>query len=425
MHDGTFMHSLNNKHIVLGISGGIAAYKSTELVRQLQAVGAIVRVVMTKMAEEFITPLTLQALSGYPVVTDNAAKQSDFAMDHIALARWADGIVIAPATANIIAKLAHGIADDVLSTLCLASESPLVLAPAMNQVMWQHAATQANVQLLIPRGVTLLGPASGEQACGDIGLGRMQEPAQLVNELAQLWQKIDDLAGLRILVTAGPTQEPIDPVRYITNRSSGKMGYALANAAAARGAKVTLISGPVHLDCPQNVERITVKTAQEMLDVTLQQVAQQDIFIATAAVADYRCQTIATQKLKKNTSAFTLALERNVDTLSAVMQLDNPPFTVGFAAETENLRENAKLKLVAKRLHMLAANDVSSSTSGFDADENSLLVLWPGGEELLPMQTKTQLAEELLTLINAHYREYVRGRRYFGMDAKLQSEPRP
>lgn len=398
------MSLLQNKHILLGISGGIAAYKSADLVRRLREAGAEVRVVMTEAAQELITPLTFQALSAYPVCVDWQQATSNFAMDHIALARWADVVLIAPATADCLAKLAHGLASDVLTTLCLATKAPLAVAPAMNQQMWQHPATQANVQCLLKRGVRLFGPGSGSQACGDEGLGRMLEPLQLVTELAGLFAG-NDLQGLRFMVTAGPTQEAIDPVRYISNHSSGKMGYALAQAAANAGAEVTLISGPTQLCCPSKVTCVPVVTAEQMHAAVMARIAACDIFIAAAAVADYRCATVAGQKLKKSPGNLELTLTPNPDILAAVSKQTNPPFTVGFAAETENLAEHALQKLQAKHLDMIAANNVADPDTGFGSEQNALLVLWEGGQQEFSLRPKAQLAMDLLKLIVQRYRQ--------------------
>lgn len=395
------------KKILLGITGGIAAYKSADLVRRLRETGAEIRVVMTKAAEQFVTPLTFHALSGYPVITDDEKTQSEFAMDHIALARWAEVILIAPATADFMAKLAHGLADNVLSTLCLASEVPVVIAPAMNQAMWQNPATQKNKNLLLQNNIHLLGPELGEQACGENGAGRMQEPSDILKNLATLSKNKTALKGIRFLITAGPTREAIDPVRYLSNRSSGKMGYALARVAANQGAEVILISGPTALDCPPGVERIGVTTAKEMHEAVMAQIENFHIFISTAAVADYRCEKIEKQKIKKNNETLQLSLTRNPDILSAVSHLKKPPFTVGFSAETENLRENAQKKLTQKKLNMIAANDVSDVSSGFDVDQNALLVLWKNGEKNFLSQSKIELAENLLALVSACYKKEV------------------
>lgn len=387
---------LENKHILLGVTGGIAAYKSVELVRRLRDAGAEVCVVMTAAAKALVTPLTFQALSGRAVLSDWQDQDSDFAMDHIALTRWADALLIAPATADFMAKLAHGFADDVLSTLCLAATSPIMLAPAMNKHMWENQATQLNKQQLQKLGIHLIGPDSGSQACGDIGLGRMENVDSIVQSLHRLLGSKLDLSGLRFLITAGPTQEPIDPVRFISNHSSGKMGYALAQAAALAGAKVVLVSGPSALTAAQNVEKISVNTAQEMYDAVMARVKDCDIFIGVAAVADYHCAHISTQKIKKNEASLTLTLKQNPDILQAVANLEHPPFTVGFAAETENLRENAREKLQKKQVNVMVANNVSQANLGFNADENAVTVLWADGEKSFSARSKQQLAQDLL-----------------------------
>lgn len=396
------MLELSNKHILLGVSGGIAAYKSAELVRRLREAGAEVRVVMTAGATQFITPLTLQALSGQPVRTAVFDAEAEAAMGHIELARWADAVLIAPASANTLARLALGLADDLLSTLCLATRAPLLVAPAMNQVMWEHSATQANLATLRERGVQICGPGIGGQACGEVGPGRMLEPPELVAALATRFIS-GALAGLRVLITAGPTREPIDPVRYISNRSSGKMGYAVAAAAAEAGARVTLVSGPVALLPPARVECIPVDTAAEMHAAVLARVKTCDLFIAAAAVADYRPQETAAHKLKKHAAAMQLGLQRTPDILAEVAALHPAPFTLGFAAETERLAEHARGKRMAKSLDMIAANLVNLPDQGFEADDNALTVYWEGGECALPRMSKTQLARELVAQVALRY----------------------
>lgn len=386
------------QRILLGVTGGIAAYKSAELVRRLRERGAEVQVVMTESATAFITPLTLQALSGRAVRTSLMDPQAEAAMSHIELARWADCILIAPASADFIARLAHGLADDLLSTVCLASEAPLVVAPAMNRVMWQHPATQANCAVLAARGVRLLGPAEGEQACGEVGAGRMLEPMALVEALNVPPPAID-LRGLTVLVTAGPTREPLDPVRFLTNRSSGKMGYAVAEAARDAGADVILVSGPVHLAAPAGVTCLRVETAQAMRAAVLQHIAAADLFIAAAAVADYRPVTRAADKIKKNGEPLTLSLEPTPDILAEVAGRPDRPFTVGFAAETERLAEYAEAKRRRKNLDMIAANQVDDRGLGFDSDDNALTVFWSGGSLALPRQSKRALASALLAVI--------------------------
>ena len=398
------MSFLFGKNILLGISGGIAAYKSAELVRLFSKKGAKVRVCMTASAQQFITPLTMQALSGHQVHTDLLDPQAELGMGHIELARWADAIVIAPATANTLAKITYGLADDLLTTVCLASKAPLAIAPAMNQQMWHNAATQHNVQTLQQRGVQVFGPAAGEQACGDVGFGRMLEPEQILSATEQLFAPATTppLAGKRIVITAGPTREAIDPVRFISNRSSGKMGYAVAQAAAALGAKVTLISGHVALDCPTNVERVNVESAQDMLNATLTHVPAADIFIATAAVADYTPVAIADRKIKKNTDTFVLEMRRTTDILATVAQQFPRLFTVGFAAETHDLMTYARGKLERKGLDMIAANSVADGKA-FDQSTNALEVVWKDGHHSLPEMSKQQLAQDLMRLIAERY----------------------
>ena len=398
------MQTLTDKRILLGVTGGIAAYKSAELARRLREQGASVRVVMTPAATEFITPLTLQALSGNPVHTELLDYGAEAAMGHIELARWADLILIAPATANFIARLSNGLADDLLSTLCLASEAPLFLAPAMNRQMWQHPATQENIARLQSRGVTLLGPADGAQACGETGPGRLLEPEELARALAGAG-RTHQLAGVNVLVSAGPTREFIDPVRYLSNRSSGRMGYAVARAAEAAGAAVTLVSGPVTLAPPPRVKLIDVTTAAQMRNEILDCAAASDIFIAAAAVADYRARTPARRKMKKKETELLLPLAQTPDILAEVAARPDAPFTVGFAAETDNLHANAQQKLVQKNLNMIAANRVGDGL-GFDSAENALEVFWPDGSESLGTAPKETLARQLLDIIAARYREH-------------------
>ena len=397
------MQALADKRVLLGISGGIAAYKSAELTRRLRDQGATVRVVMTPAATEFITPLTLQALSGNPVHTDLLDHGAEAAMGHIELARWADMIVIAPATANFIARLSNGLADDLLSALCLATTAPLLVAPAMNQQMWQNPATQENIARLQDRGITLLGPASGAQACGETGPGRLLEPDEIVPAIIAAG-RTNTLTGVSVMVSAGPTREFIDPVRYLSNRSSGKMGYAVARAAEEAGASVTLVSGPVALTPPARVRVIEVVSAGQMHDSILKEAESCDIFISAAAVADYRSRETVLQKMKKQDSGILLRLEKTPDILSEVATLANPPFTVGFAAETEYLADNAKQKLANKKLDMIAANQVGDGL-GFDSDENALDVYWPGGSQSLGTASKEKLARQLMEIIVARYRE--------------------
>lgn len=399
--------SLITKNVLLGIGGGIAAYKSADLVRRLKERGFDVRVVMSQSAIEFITPLTLQALSGYPVSSSLLDPAAEAAMGHIELARWADLVIIAPATANLLARINAGMADELITTTCLATEAPIALCPAMNQQMYRNLATQANLASLQSRGYTLWGPASGSQACGEVGPGRMLEPLEIAELASRFFatkdvyaeQESQPLAGQSVLITAGPTREAIDPVRYISNHSSGKMGFALAKAAADMGADVTLVAGPVNLATPEGVTRINVESAQNMLDAVMENVDNKDIFIGCAAVADYRVSDIATSKIKKSAEEMQLALVRNPDILATVASLANRPFMVGFAAETHDVEAYARDKLKRKNLNMIAANDVSVAGLGFNADANALRVFWPQGSQDLPATDKLTLARQLLSLI--------------------------
>lgn len=393
------------QHILLGISGGIAAYKSAELVRLLKKQGAEVRVVMTESACQFISPLTFQALSGNPVHSQLLDADSENAMGHINLARWADVLVIAPATANILAKLSHGYADDLLSTLYLAASCPVMVAPAMNQAMWQKAVTQENIARLQRHGVTIIGPEPGEQACGDIGPGRMTEPSAICAYLHQQFCTDPYLSGLDILISAGPTREPLDPVRYITNRSSGKMGYALAQAAINAGANVTLVSGPSQLPAPPRCRFIQVETAAEMYSAVIANASDHAIYIGAAAVADYSPSLVQTEKIKKHEPQSTLLLHKTKDILAEVASLANRPFTVGFAAETTDLEAYARDKLTRKNLDMIAANWVGRTEGGFDSDNNALQVFWRDGGQALAMTDKAQLAEQLLRLIAGRFKQ--------------------
>lgn len=399
-----FVNTLARKNILLGVSGGIAAYKAAEIVRQLRERGAAVQVVMTRAAQAFITPLTFQALSGRPVRTKLFDAAAEAAMGHIELARWADAVLIAPASADVIARVAHGQGDDLLTTICLATSAPLHVAPAMNRQMWLAAATRENCETLRRRGVNLLGPADGEQACGEVGPGRMLEPMAIVAALSAAFEG-GRLAGRRVVVTAGPTREPIDPVRYISNRSSGRMGYALAQAFAEAGAQVTLISGPVVLTPPAGVEVIAVESAVDMADAVERTVDESDIFVAAAAVADYRTVDVAPQKIKKSGSDLTITLTQNPDIVARVASRSPRPFVVGFAAETDNVLVNARAKLERKQLDMIAANDVSDRSIGFDAEENALQVLWTGGEVTLARASKQKIARELVAVIAERYLE--------------------
>ena len=397
------MKTLVNKRILLGLSGGIAAYKSADLVRRLRERGADVRVVMTRGACEFITPLTMQAVSGKPVHLELLDHDSESGMGHIELARWCDVILIAPASANFIARLANGMADDLLTTVCLAAAVPLLIAPAMNQQMWLNQATQANVATLASRGIQLLGPAEGVQACGETGPGRMLEPLQLVEAVRSLFHG-DFLSGTKIMVTAGPTREAIDPVRYLSNRSSGRMGYALARAAREAGAEVTLVSGPVALEAPEQVRCILVNTAEQMRKIVMQDSDNMDIFIGAAAVADYRCVETAAQKIKKTDAVMSLTLEKTPDILAEVAGLPKPPFTLGFAAETESLKDNALQKLHHKCLDMIAANQVGDGI-GVDSEDNSLEIFWQNGSHSLALTSKDKIARQLIRLMAERYYE--------------------
>lgn len=398
------MSELTGRRVLLGVTGGIAAYKSAELCRRLREWGAEVQVVMTPGAQEFIAPLTFQALSGREVRLELLDPRAEAGMGHIELARWAELILIAPASADFLARLAQGMANDLLSTVCLASDSPIAVAPAMNRLMWANPATTANCRLLTSRGIQLWGPGAGDQACGEVGAGRMLEPVELRQRVLGFFAHAGPLAGQHVLITAGPTREAIDPVRYIGNRSSGKMGFAVAEAARRAGATVTLVAGPVSLTTPSNVERVDVESAAEMLAAVMSRVASVDIFIACAAVADYRVSHPAAQKIKKSQPSLSLALERNVDILATVAALEKPPFTVGFAAETHDVLAYAEEKRRRKQLDMIAANQVGQVGSGFGAEDNALQVLWEGGAEELPMQSKDALAKELMRLVTEHYR---------------------
>lgn len=392
--------------VILGVTGGIAAYKSPDLVRRLREGGAEVQVIMTPSAEKLVSPAVFQAVSDRPVRGDLWDEEAEEAMGHIELARWADLVIVAPATANIMSQLATGTASGLLTTLCLATRAPLTLAPAMNQVMWKHPATQSNLELLVRRGVQFIGPAEGEQACGDVGPGRMVEPAEIA---AQLLKPMTGtvtglLSGLHVLLTAGPTREPIDPVRYISNRSSGKMGFAVAAAAVAAGARVTLVAGPVFLPTPTNVERIDVETAAEMHEATLARAPAADIYVGAAAISDYRPAVVEKQKIKKTADTLRLDLVKSSDVLAEVAALKGGPFTVGFAAETQRLEEYARGKLKNKALDMIVGNLVGNSLC-FDSDDNSVLVIWPGGSEEIGRMAKTELARKLIALIAKCYRQ--------------------
>ena len=423
-------------NVVLGVAGGIAAYKSPEVVRRLKDAGHEVRVVMTAGAQAFVTPLTFQAVSGEPVHRDLLDEAAEAAMGHIELARWADVVLVAPATANLMARLAHGFADDLLATLCLATAVPVFLAPAMNQQMWRAAATRANHSALVERGVRIIGPDAGWQACGDVGPGRMSEPESIVSALleqaprsvppagptapfppgapgapgasdgdpAPASGESAPLAGVRVLVTAGPTREAIDPVRFISNHSSGKMGFAVAAAARALGAEVDLVAGPVALEPPPGAAVVRVGSAADMHREVMSRAGHCDIFIAAAAVADYTPAAPASGKMKKQASPLHLDLRPTADILAEVAALDDPPFTVGFAAETEDLERHALGKLERKRLDLIAGNRVGGPDLGFDSDRNALLVLWPdGGRAELSAGPKPLLARQLLSIVAERY----------------------
>ncbi|WP_047682784.1 MULTISPECIES: bifunctional phosphopantothenoylcysteine decarboxylase/phosphopantothenate--cysteine ligase CoaBC [Xenorhabdus] len=397
---------LSGKHIVLGISGGIAAYKTAELVRRLRDYGAQVRVVMTPAAEAFITPLTLQAVSGYPVSDDLLDPAAEAAMGHIELAKWADLIILAPATADLLARLSIGMANDLVTTICLASVAPLAVVPAMNQQMYRAQATQHNLNILRERNVLIWGPDEGSQACGDVGPGRMIEPMAIVELATQLFNPIQDLMGLQITITAGPTREALDPVRFITNHSSGKMGFSIAQAAAERGAKVTLIAGPVNLTTPQNVKRIDVTSALEMHEQVQAIAASQHIFIGCAAVSDYRFKQISDEKIKKQGDEITYTLVKNPDIVANVAAMEkHRPFVVGFAAETQNVEEYARVKLKQKNLDLICANNVSLAEHGFNSDTNALHLFWHDGRINLPHSNKLQLSHRLLDEIFKRYDE--------------------
>ena len=399
--------SLSGKHILLGITGGIAAYKCPDLVRHIKKAGAQVRVVMTESASHFVTPMTLQALSGNAVSSDLFDPSAELSMNHIELAKWADLLLIAPATANIIAKMANGIADDLLSTICLATPAKIVIAPAMNQQMYKAAATQQNLASLASRNTLILGPDDGFQACGDFGPGRMVEPATIVEYIEGYFLATATLVGTEITITAGPTIEELDPVRYISNYSSGKMGYAIAQAAAEMGATVNLISGPVNLATPNNVNRINVKSANEMCDAALKLAKKSAIFISCAAVADYRPETIAKKKIKKtdDNNELVIKLVKNPDIVASIAALKKGrPFVVGFAAETNNIKAYALKKLTTKNLDLICANDVSDKSIGFNSDQNALTIYWQNGEQTLPLSSKQQLARELLQAVITRYK---------------------
>lgn len=389
--------------MLLGVTGSIAAYKSPDIVRRLRERGAEVRVVMTASAEKLVSPAVFQAVSGEPVRGELWDPQAEAAMGHIELARWADIVLIAPATANIIAELAAGSAANLLTTLCLATDAPITLAPAMNQAMWSDPATQANCDLLRKRNMRFIGPEAGSQACGDVGTGRMSEPADIVSYLLRDGA-VGPFAGLKVLVSAGPTREAIDPVRFVSNRSSGKMGFAVARAAAEAGARVTLIAGPVSLATPPGIERVDVESTQQMYDAAMQRIAGMDIYIGAAAISDYSPRMPVTQKIKKSADTFTLEMVKSPDLLASIAALKDGPFTVGFAAETEKLEQYATDKLNRKKLDMIVANLVGEKLC-FDADDNEVVVLWPGGRLQLPRASKPEVARLLIESIARLYRQ--------------------
>ncbi|MCW8962894.1 MAG: bifunctional phosphopantothenoylcysteine decarboxylase/phosphopantothenate--cysteine ligase CoaBC [Gammaproteobacteria bacterium] len=398
------MNFLPGKRVLLGVTGGIAAYKSAELTRLLVKAGADVRVVMTDGAKAFVTPLTYQALSGNPVHHELLDETAEAGMGHIELAKWADRILIAPASANFIARLRQGMASDLLSTLCLASSAPILVAPAMNQQMWSNAQTQENVASLEQRGIHILGPDIGDQACGDFGAGRMLEPADLLQHL-NLSFSSQLLGGLNVMITAGPTREAIDAVRFISNRSSGKMGFAIASAAREAGANVTLVTGPVSLQTPEGITRINVETAEQMGQCVLDQLADQHILIGSAAVADYVPSNSFQGKLKKSSQQLSIELTPTLDIMREVGGMTDRPFTVGFAAETDNIKTYAQEKRRSKNMDMIAANQVGVPESGFEVDTNSLDIYWANGEQHLALAHKTKIARQLVEVISRQYRE--------------------
>ncbi|OON38419.1 bifunctional phosphopantothenoylcysteine decarboxylase/phosphopantothenate synthase [Izhakiella australiensis] len=400
------MMELHGKKIVLGVSGGIAAYKAPELVRRLRDRGAEVRVAMTEAAKAFITPLSLQAVSGFPVSDSLLDPAAEAAMGHIELGKWADLVILAPATADLIARLACGMANDLVTTICLATAAPVAVAPAMNQQMFRAAVTQENLARLANRGMMIWGPDSGSQACGDVGPGRMIDPLALVAEAAAWAVPVNDLQHLNIMITAGPTREAVDPVRFISNHSSGKMGFAIAAAAARRGARVTLVAGPVALPTPAGVQRIDVISALEMQDAVMRHAERQQIFIGCAAVADYRASEIAVEKIKKQGDEITLRMVKNPDIVAGVAAMTSDrPYVVGFAAETQNVEEYARQKRLQKNLDLICANDVSQTGQGFNSDNNALHLFWQKGEKVLPLSDKTLLGQQLLDEIILRYDE--------------------
>lgn len=407
------MKHLIGKHIVLGISGSIAAYKSIDLIRYLKDQGSKVRVVMTKSAKKFVTPLNLQTISCYPVLENLFAFQIKNPMLHIKLAKWADLIILAPTTANLIAKLSIGLADDLLCSLCLATTAPIVIAPAMNKHMYQAVTTQTHIKSLHERGFLIWGPEYGHQACEDVGFGRMTDPKILTEYIVRYFSQKNSLKHLNIMITAGPTHEPLDPIRFLTNHSSGKMGFSIAQAAVKTGANVTLISGPVYLPTPNNVHRINVTTALEMQTEVMKNIKTQQIFIGCAAVSDYRIFKVSLEKIKKNKNTLQITMIKNPDIISKIGSLtDNRPYVVGFAAETQNLQKNAQKKRIEKKLDLICANKVRSIDQGFSNDYNTLHLFWNNGNSILPWNKKTILAQQLMTQIITHYNENNQSKNY-------------
>jgi phosphopantothenoylcysteine decarboxylase/phosphopantothenate--cysteine ligase len=402
------MQRLIHKQIILGVTGGIAAYKSADLARRLREAGALVRVVMTEKAKEFITPLTMQAVSGHPVHDDLFDVKAEGAMGHIELARWADLILVAPATADFMARLAHGEANDLLTTLCLAASAPIALAPAMNQAMWKNTMTQINLQVLVEKKFKVWGPGEGSQACGDVGPGRMLEPLELVKHASEIFAN-EILAGKKVLITAGATREAIDPVRYLSSGSSGKMGYALASAAVEAGAIVTLISAPVTLEHPAHVKRIDVVSTEEMYQAVMQSVEDCDIFISVAAVADYRSKMVADKKIAKHQSDLTLVLTANPDIVASVAALKKRPIVIGFAAETHDVIEHATAKLNNKKLDMIIANQIGGKNNNMGGDHNTVSVLWQNERQDFPPLAKKKLARELIAFIAKQFHNTLSG----------------
>lgn len=396
------MKSLSNKRVLLGVSAGIAAYKTPDLVRKLAELGAEVQVILSRNADQFVTPLALQAVSGHAVHSYAMTAESESGMGHIDLARWADVVLIAPATANIIARLCQGNADELLTTVCVATEAPIAVAPAMNQQMWQNAACEANMQTLADRGVHILGPDSGEQACGEVGPGRMLQPVDIAERVGNLFQT-SRLTGKKIMITAGPTWEALDPVRGITNHSSGMMGYALAQAAIEAGAEVTLVSGPTHIRKPDRANVIDTVSALDMHAAVMANIESQDIFIGVAAVADYRPVNSADEKIKKNADEMTITMVKNPDILADVANLEARPFCVGFAAETNNVVEYARGKLERKKLDLIAANHVGGSETGFGTPDNAITLISKESVIELPKQSKAALARSLIEEISKSF----------------------